>query len=114
MGGGSKNIILFIIIVALLAIGYFMFFGKSTDEVLESNIAKRENVEGDVLPVLLELKQIKLDTSFFKEKSFTNLFTHDFTVKLVSQSVGRVNPFAPQGFDAGVSSGAGISTSTQR
>ncbi len=42
---------------------------------------------------LVNLKSIKIDTSFFKGKTFQDLI--DFSVQLKPQEVGRSNPFAP-------------------
>jgi len=50
---------------------------------------------GEILKMLAELKSIKLDTSFFENKTFKSLV--DFSVELTTEKAGRLNPFAPFG-----------------
>lgn len=49
----------------------------------------------EVLKMLAALKSIKLDVSFFENKAFKSFV--DFSVKLVPEKAGRLNPFAPLG-----------------
>lgn len=55
--------------------------------------AKTSSASDETLQTLVNLKSIKIDTAFFKDKTFRGLI--DFSVQLVPQEVGRSNPFAP-------------------
>ncbi len=87
-------------VVAVLFVGWNMF---STDPLPEgltsrsvSNLPAEEG--GDLIALLLELKSIKLDTAILQNPTFLTL--QDFSVTLIPEPVGRVNPFAPLGDNA--------------
>ncbi len=83
--------------------GYSLFIGgnqNATIVPLKGAGADKENNAlvpegGEILKMLATLKSIKLDVSFFDDKIFKSFV--DFSVKLVPEKVGRLNPFAPFG-----------------
>jgi len=81
--------------------GYSLFIGEDQGAaVVPLGGAGREGgvliPEGEeILKMLAALKSINLDVSFFDDKVFRSLV--DFSVKLVPEKVGRLNPFAPFG-----------------
>ncbi|MEK7582120.1 MAG: hypothetical protein AAB488_02225 [Patescibacteria group bacterium] len=93
-----KNIIIAVVIF-LVAFFIYSFFFKSSSEnvVLKKEIPalSQDNIKGkDLLVVLLNLNNIKLDEALFSSRLFTSL--QDFTVSLPSAgTAGRANPFAP-------------------
>jgi hypothetical protein len=52
-------------------------------------------VGGDILPTLLEIKDIRLDQSIFADPVFKSL--QSFSVELPKEESGRPNPFGPVG-----------------
>ncbi len=91
-----KNLLLFIGIVAVLFIGYSVFFGNKETEVLTRAQATDtgESVVGrELLSTLLELRSITLDEKIFGDEVFRTLV--DFSQPILPLPVGRENPFAP-------------------
>jgi len=66
-----------------------------------SNVAvlnQNSLITKDLLSILLSVKNIKLDDSIFNNDAFTNL--HDSAILITSSGdEGRLNPFAPIGFE---------------
>lgn len=107
-----KNIIIFVIIGAVLVLGYIFFIKKDTDEanLISSSGAPALPVAGstttsgtstfnnDFLGVLLNIKSIRLDDGIFLSPSFSSL--RDSSILLIPDGTeGRPNPFAPLGSD---------------
>lgn len=90
-----KNIIIALIIIAIAFVVYTMLFtgGNSQALITETVDPSRNAVEQELIALLLELNSIKLDTSIFVDQDFQSL--QDFSQELVSEPVGRTNPFAP-------------------
>ena len=117
MSSKIKNIIILVGVVLVLIFVYFYFFGKSGNQepalVTTGGTTTGTNtntnttpvsanptppVGGDFLSILLNLNNIKLDTSIFSDKAFISL--HDSTIELLpDNNQGRPNPFAPIGSD---------------
>lgn len=108
MEGKLKNILMFVLIGAFMIAGYFFFFRKSPDQaplVAEPGSAVLPTATTDTtvsqatqdfLPVLLNVKSIKLDNSIFLNPAFLSL--RDSSIVLVQDGTeGRPNPFAPIG-----------------
>lgn len=109
--GKILNIVIVILILAALVYGY-MQFTKSPDadtpeglsttsdsESLDAGLSTQTQ-QNDFVALLLDLKQISLDTEFLTSSVFTSLT--DFSRDITPQNVGRRNPFAPIGANAGV------------
>lgn len=108
-----KNIIIFIVIALVLFLVYYFFPKLSTDKtgtVSSSSNTTLPNIDGstvntnienknsaitnDFLVLLSEIKDIKLDGTFFSDSVFSTL--HDSSIILVADGTeGRPNPFAP-------------------
>jgi hypothetical protein len=102
-----KKIIIFIVIIVALVGGYFLIGGSEepvgvvslTESSNTNTNINTNNPSGEFLTLLLNVKNIKLDDSIFKEKAFLKL--RDSSIVLVPEgNEGRVNPFAPIGQDA--------------
>ena len=122
-----KNIIIFLVIAALLSIGYFKFFGGGQDTGNLVSAPLGGNTSGVVVPAggqseiaqnflstLLNLKGIKLDASIINDSAFKNL--KDSSITLTADgNEGRPNPFAQFGADSIENTGqtnAGSTSST--
>lgn len=113
-----KNIIIFVVILLVLILVYLFFFRSSTPE--ESLVSSTSNntsataentVDGDFLPLLLSINNIKLDDSIFSDKAFMTLV--DRSIELFPDgNEGRVNPFAPLGSDIIVNTNSSTPSTT--
>jgi hypothetical protein len=112
-----RNIIIFVVIVAILVLIYIFFIKPSPDQsnlVSSPSTTTLPNVNGtpadagttnttllgtqDFLTLLLNVKNIKLDDAIFTDPAFNSL--HDSSIVLVPDTTtGRPNPFAQFGND---------------
>jgi hypothetical protein len=92
--GKYQNIIMagVIVVVAFVAYSYF-FTGKEEAVLVQEGPSVQSDIDKDLIALLFELKQITLDDSIFSNKSFQSL--EDFSKELVTEPIGRNNPFAP-------------------
>lgn len=124
MSKSIKNIIIFVIILVILGVAYFMFFGKTktptttptntntalqitatgaapTNSVINPNplsAAEATKISQEFVNQLLNLQAIKLNDDIFSSLAFQSL--QDFSIVLVQPgNEGRPNPFAPFGAD---------------
>jgi len=93
-----KNIIITVAIIILVFALYFFFFrGSGSDNnsglYVEPVAGKTSVVDKSLITLLLEMKSIKLDEKLFSSAVFQSL--SDYSIKIESQEVGRINPFAP-------------------
>jgi hypothetical protein len=72
---------------------------SSSLDLAQANVSGDGKISSDIsfLTTLLSLKNIKIDTSLFSNKLFNGL--KDNSVKIEKVTAGRVNPFAPAGYD---------------
>lgn len=90
-----KNVIT---VVVLLAVGFFVYSSFFKPDATSTLTAADVNpaqtaVEQELIALLLELRSIRLDLSLFDDPAFQSL--SDFSQELVSEPVGRPNPFLP-------------------
>ncbi|OGI73634.1 hypothetical protein A3D42_01465 [Candidatus Nomurabacteria bacterium RIFCSPHIGHO2_02_FULL_41_18] len=105
-----KNAIIFISIAAALVLVYVFFIKDSSPEesLVSSSLGDIEShladvpptpsltADQDFLPLLLNIKDIRLDHAIFSDPAFLNLV--DGSILLVPEgNEGRPNPFAPLG-----------------
>ncbi len=97
----SKNIITVVIIViaAALLVGVFIKFGGSKSninsdlQVAPSAASSNSSLSRELLSALSSLKDLKLDSSFFKDTTFASLI--DYSKDITDDQTGRDNPFLP-------------------
>lgn len=112
----SKNIKIVVgaLVLALLAfVGYkYLNTGDaaSDSDVLIAQNQNQDVVGSDIIAELRLLNSIQLDVTIFTSDVFRSL--NDFSLEVVPEPQGRVNPFASIGSDS-VASAASTST-TQR
>ncbi|MEK7095331.1 MAG: hypothetical protein AAB895_01675 [Patescibacteria group bacterium] len=94
----KKSIIALVIVIILVALGYFYFSGEPTDESTsslesENSLAAAASLadSAKIIALLNQVNAINLDIDFFKSSAFTSLV--DNTVVVPEQNVGRPNPF---------------------
>lgn len=97
MSKKNSKIILLIILIVLAFVAY-RFFGKqdnlgNSSLVAETEQVKQSAIGQELLTALSKLRALTLDENFFKDPVFQSL--NDFSVSIVSQAVGRNNPFSP-------------------
>ncbi len=110
MASKIKNVIIFLVIATIFILIYVFFIKKAPDTttLISSspnsatlNTTTSDNnssVVKDFLPLLLGIKNIKLDDSIFSDNAFISL--HDSSITLTPDgNEGRPNPFAPLGND---------------
>ncbi len=107
--GKILNIVIVILLLAALVYGYMQFtssdvtdsegLSTSTGTSLPGSPALLDSTgatdQGDFVSLLLDLKQISLDTAFLTSSLFSSL--QDFSRDIPPQNIGRRNPFAPTG-----------------
>ncbi|HEY4477961.1 MAG TPA: hypothetical protein VJB09_01660 [Candidatus Paceibacterota bacterium] len=112
-----KGLIIFVLIVAVLAVGYSMFVKKPKNEAnlvsettsptpsAEEQASSEESAKlgQDFLNLLFSLKSLNLDGALFESSTFSSL--KDSSIILVPDGTeGRPNPFAPIGAENSSSS----------
>lgn len=93
-----QNIFIIVALVVIAFVGYTLFFAEEgTDASLTVEQAGEVQTEvgQELIGLLLELRSIQLDASLFSDDRFQSL--QDFGQEIVSEPVGRPNPFAPLG-----------------
>lgn len=98
----KKNKVIIVITLLIAAFVVFVYFKNNSIDSSGSSIVAEQKVAEfagarEILSLLNRMSTVKLDDSIFSDKSFISL--NDTTVVLVSQPVGRNNPFAPLGSD---------------
>lgn len=114
-----RNIIIFISIGAVLVLVYIFFIKPSFEDTgnlisspatlpVSSGVASDNSlIAQDFLPLLLGVRDIKLNDSIFSDVAFTSLDgSHGITLTQ-DGTEGRPNPFAPLGSDVVISTDAG-------
>ena len=92
----TKNLIIFLGLILLLALGYYLFVinGDSSLETNNAIVVNRAEAETrEFLQRLNELKIIELDTAVLSDPRFSSLVEYSTPVPAVL--VGRENPFVP-------------------
>jgi hypothetical protein len=85
--------ILFLAIVLALFGGYKFFLEEPETPVVQVARTPGAGPDQDLVALLFELKGIRLDNALFGDPLFKSL--QNFGQELVSEPVGRSNPFAP-------------------
>ncbi len=109
MNAKIKTILILAVVALILLLAYFLFLKPSPEQApltsqttgnpVTATSTNTQNVAGtDFLTLLLNIKNIKLDTSLLSDPAFVNL--NDSSIELISDGTeGRPNPFAPLGVD---------------
>lgn len=88
----------FLLILSGLAIAGLVWYGLSPSSTVP-DLVPTPGTEGGtradpgIVATLLSLRAVKLDGTIFSGTAFTQL--EDFSTDIISEPVGRTNPFAP-------------------
>jgi len=96
--GKYKNILIAIALSCILYLGYVYLAPAAEDAALvPSGGAAGADlaVDRELLTLLSDIRQIKLDASLFTNPVFQSL--EDYGQTIPNEAVGRANPFAPIG-----------------
>lgn len=103
-----KNILIVVVVIGILSAAYFFFFKKNNDTALISDGSSVDagalansglsNQDKDLLSLISNMKNIKIDSSLLSSSNFTNLKENSI-VLVPDGKEGRVNPFAPIGVE---------------
>ncbi len=94
----SKNILIPILLVLVLAfLGYYFFSGGTSNTVIVSDQSGAP-LGQDILVLADKLNSLSIDPSVFSSALFTTLV--DFNSSLIPEPQGRINPFAKIGVDS--------------
>lgn len=92
-----KNLLIALGLAILVLLAYMLFF-RGGDEALLTESSGALSAQGELetqalLAMTQRLDAIDIDGKIFTDNRFTSL--KDFRIELVSEPVGRQNPFAP-------------------
>lgn len=90
----SNTIVIVILTIILLGGGYWFVTSSNSDN--DKSLSAGADVNAKQLKfqtLARELEPIKFDTSIFKNPRFNSLV--DISTSVVSEPVGRIDPFAP-------------------
>ncbi len=86
-----------LVVIALLVAGGVWYGMSSTPAVPDLTstpaAAGASSADQGIVPTLLTLRAVKLDGTIFSNPTFTQL--RDFSTDIITEPVGRTNPFAP-------------------
>ncbi len=88
-----QTAIIFVAIIVVLFGAYQFFFATDDAPALIETPTAVAGPDQDLVALLFQLKGIRLDNALFGDPLFQSL--KDFGRELVSEPIGRVNPFAP-------------------
>lgn len=98
MTGMIKNIIVVMGLVALAAVGYYLFVADRSAELTGTASGGTSSVKVETqsfLNRLSELENIRLSGNIFNDRRFRSL--QDYSTTVIPSAVGRVNPFEAPG-----------------
>ena len=113
MIGKYKNIIIVLVIVILGFVAYSFLKPADSTETLLSTTEKQDSTQilGDeISSAINQINSLKLDRGVLDDPVVKNLVDH--SKPIVSEPVGRKNPFAPIGQDSGNSATSTISSTS--
>ncbi len=94
-----RTALLFVLAVGLIYGGYQFFFAPPNEKALTVvTEGPASGPDQELIALLLELRGLTLDGVLFEDPVFRSL--EDFGKELVTEPVGRINPFAPLGGSA--------------
>lgn len=106
-----KNILIVAVVAGVGFVGYnYLSRDPAGDTLVTVSGDGTSQMGAQVLSALNQLQQLKLDESVFSDKTFKSL--KDFSRPLPTESVGRLNPFAPIGVEVSKSVTETVSTTT--
>ena len=108
----NKFVMLILGGVVIAGVVWYSFLrDRGSTALLEtSDLTQTTEADGDIVNTLLELRSVSLSGTIFTDPAFLRL--KDFGSQIVSEPVGRPNPFAPLPGAASSAAAANASTAT--
>ena len=89
-----RSILIFAGVIFVVYFGYsYLFPADQGTPIAPAGLATAPPGQGDLLPLLLNLRSLKLDPAVFSDPSFRSLV--NFGIEIPVEPIGRTNPFAP-------------------
>ncbi len=82
-----------LLITVFFGYSYFFGGGGGTGPLIAPSSPVAQSAGSDLLPILLNLKSLRLEGSVFDDPTFQSL--ENFGVEIPVEPLGRKNPFAP-------------------
>lgn len=96
-----------LILVVLIGAAWWEFTGSTPAPILSTQSADDSNSQdSEIVSTLLQLQAVSLSGTILSDPGFLSL--QDFTTQIVSEPLGRPDPFAP------ISPSASTATTTQK
>ena len=90
----QHKLISLLIVVVLIGIAWYEFSGSSAPApVLSTTGTATDTQDAQLVSTLLQLQTVTLSGTILNDPGFLSL--QDYTTQIVSEPVGRPNPFAP-------------------
>lgn len=90
----KKSIYILLAVIAVSALGYFMFTGNSTPDIgLLGTGETTPPIAAEIVSLLNQIESLHIDTSLFTNPAYQTL--RDYSVPIPALNLGRPNPFAP-------------------
>lgn len=89
----KNKLILGVLAVALAGTAWYVMSDRSTAPILATQQVRQTGSEQELVDTLLQLRSIELSGSVLGDPAFATL--RDFGTPLISEPIGRNNPFAP-------------------
>lgn len=89
----KNKLILSILAVAIAATVWYIMSDKGGSSVLTTQQVRTTGGQQELVDTLLQLRSIQLSGNILADPAFATL--RDFGTPLISEPVGRSNPFAP-------------------
>jgi hypothetical protein len=106
-----KTLMLLLGGVAVAGVVWYSFLGGNAEvPLLQTEDLTAAGVQSEVVTTLLQLRAVSLSGTIFSDPTFSSL--QDFGSAIVPEPVGRANPFAPLGQNAGAQQQQSTSTAT--
>ena len=101
----QHKLISIVVLVLLIGAAWWEFTGSSSSApVLSTSASATSTEDAQLVSTLLQLQAVTLNGTILSDPGFLSL--QDFTTQVISQPLGRPNPFAPIGATAPASSTA--------
>jgi hypothetical protein len=107
----SAVIILFLILIGGGYFAYTSFSGGTSTADMAAATDATDGAGTQLIALLAQLQGLKMNGAIFDSPQFASL--RDETTPVLSEPIGRSNPFAPIGHDSGFSPTTGSITSVQ-
>ena len=97
----KNKLMLAVLVVGVAGAGWYFFLSSPATPDLSAESRATVSVDQGIVSALLSLRAVELNPSIFSNPAFKEL--NDLSIDIVSEPVGRTNPFAPYSTQTGTS-----------